>query len=92
MQAREMKQEDFEAIHGKIPPGTQYIDLDDQVEALTHDWTDGMISRKTEEQLTELISQREIGLAALQQTVDNERQEISKLQDVLQRWRQLKAM
>jgi hypothetical protein len=86
-----MKQEEFEAIHGKLPPNTVYIDLDEGVEpeVKTHGWTDEMILRKSAGELKALILQRETGLAALLRSVDNERVEISKLRDVLQRRRQL---
>ena len=86
-----MKQAVFEAIHGKLPPSVVYIDLDEQnpPEVVTHGWTDEMVLRKSVGEMKALILQRETGLAALERSVDNERVEISKLQDVLQRRRQL---
>jgi len=86
-----MKKEDWEAIHGKVPPNTLYIDLDEQnpVETVTHGWTDSQIMGKSEGELQNLITQRETGLAVMQKSIDNEQTEISKLKDVLERKQQL---
>ena len=86
-----MKKEDWEAIHGKVPPSTLYIDLDEQQETQTHGWTDTQIMGKSVGELQSLIRQRETGLAVLEESVDNERTEISKLTDVLERRKQLGA-
>jgi hypothetical protein len=82
-----MKKEDWEVIHGKVPANTLYIDLDEQnpVEQETHGWTDSQIMGKSEGELQALITQREHGLAVLEKSVDNERNEVSKLKDVLER-------
>lgn len=88
-----MKKEDFEAIHGKVPPHVLYIDLDEQnpVEEELHGWTDSMILRKSADELQNMIAQRETGLAVLLDSVDNERNEVSKLKDILERRQQLGA-
>ena len=52
---------------------------------LTAGWTDEQIKGKTEQELRAQVAQRETGLVRLQQTVDNERNEIEKLKQVLQR-------
>jgi phage terminase large subunit-like protein len=86
-----MKQEDWEKIHGKVPPNTLYIDLDEQQEPQTHGWTDTQIMGKSPGELQNMIRQRETGLAVMEQSVDNERTEISKLKDILERRQQLGA-
>lgn len=89
-----MKQGEWEEIHGKVPSNTLYIDLDEQnpVECKTHGWTDTQIMGKSEAELQSLITQRETGLAVLEQSMDNEQEEVSKLRDVLARRQQLGAV
>lgn len=86
-----MKQEDWEAIHGKVPPNALYIDLDEQQEPITHGWTDTQIKGKSVGELQNMITQRETGLAVMQESIDNESEEISKLKDILERRQQLGA-
>lgn len=88
-----MKKEAWEELHGKVPPNTLYIDLDEQnpVETVTHGWTDTQIMGKTVQQLQDIVTQRETGLAVMEKSVDNERNEVSKLKDVLERRQQLGA-
>jgi len=86
-----MKKEEWEKIHGKVPANTLYIDLDEQQEPVTHGWTDDQIRRKSPAQLQDMITQRETGLAVMQESMDNESEEISKLKDILARRQQLGA-
>jgi hypothetical protein len=88
-----MKKEDWEAIHGKVPPNVLYIDLDEQnpIETVTHGWTDTQIKGKSEGELQSMITQRETGLAVMVKSVDNERNEVSKLKDILERKQQIGA-
>jgi len=84
-----MKKEEWEEIHGKVPSNVLYIDLDEQQETVTHGWTDTQIKGKSAAELQSMITQRETGLAVMQESVDNEQIEISKLKDVLERKQQL---
>lgn len=86
-----MKQEEWEAIHGKVPSNVLYIDLDEQQEPVTHGWTDTQIMGKSAGELQSMITQRETGLAVMQKSIDNESEEISKLKDILERRQQLGA-
>lgn len=88
-----MKKEDWEAIHGKVPSNVIYLDLDEQnpVECETHGWSDTQIMGKTVQQLQNIITQRETGLAVMEQSVDNERNEVTKLKEILERRHQLGA-
>jgi hypothetical protein len=76
-----MKKEEFEKLHGRLPPETVYIDLDEQdfQETVTAGYTDTQLRNKSLESFDAEIASGELGLANLEETVAAERQRIAGL-------------
>jgi hypothetical protein len=83
-----MKREEFEKLNGKLSDNVTYIDLDEQQvppEPTTCGWTDTQIRNKSLEEFDAMISSGEMGIASLQQTLDNEVKRIEDLRRVRNR-------
>lgn len=83
-----MKKEEFEKLHGKLSDDVAYIDLDEQQappEPTTCGWTDTQIRNKSLKEFDSMISSGELGIASLQQTLDNEVKRIDDLRRVRNR-------
>jgi len=85
-----MKQEDFEAIHGKLPAHATYIDLDDPAnqvppERITAGWSDTQIASKSLTEIDAMINSGELAISNMRDTLYAEEERISGLRQVRQR-------
>lgn len=83
-----MKKEDFEKLNGKLGADVMYIDLDEQQEPpepTTCGWTDTQIRNKPLEEFDSMIASGELGIASLQQTLEDEVKRIEDLRRVRNR-------